>query len=145
MDRLLEYAAKHPFLVGGTVLLALAALAYEISRARSGGQAVGPMDAVRLLNQGALMLDVRTKAEFDGGHVIDAKHVPQEEIAGSAETLKKYRDKVVIACCESGMRSGAAARVLRAQGFTKVVNLRGGLQSWRAENLPLVKGGAKDK
>jgi rhodanese-related sulfurtransferase len=43
------------------------------------------------------------------------------------------------------MRSGAAARVLRAQGFTKVVNLRGGLQSWRAENLPLVKGGAKDK
>ena len=145
MDRLLEYAARHPFLVGGTVLLALAAVAYEISRGRSGGQAVGPMDAVRLLNQGALMLDVRTKAEYDGGHVIDAKHVPQDEIAQSAETLKKYRDKVVIACCESGMRSGAAARVLRAQGFTKVVNLRGGLQSWRAENLPLVKGSTKDK
>ena len=145
MDRLLEYAAKHPFLVGGTVLLALAAAAYEISRGRSGGQAVGPMVAVRLLNQGALMLDVRTKAEFDGGHVIDARHVPQDEIAQSAETLKKYRDKVVIACCESGMRSGAAARVLRAQGFTKVVNLRGGLQSWRAENLPLVKGSTKDK
>lgn len=145
MDRLLEYAARHPFLVGGTVLLALAALAYEISRGRSGGQAVGPLDAVRLLNQGALVLDVRTKAEFDGGHIIDAKHVPQDEIAQSAETLKRYREKVVIACCESGMRSGAAARVLRAQGFTKVVNLRGGLQSWRAENLPLVKGGAKDK
>ena len=145
MDRLLEYAARHPFLVGGTVLLALSAVAYEISRGRSGGQAVGPMDAVRLLNQGALMLDVRTKAEYDGGHVIDAKHVPQDEIAQSAETLKKYRDKVVIACCESGMRSGAAARVLRAQGFTKVVNLRGGLQSWRAENLPLVKGSTKDK
>jgi rhodanese-related sulfurtransferase len=140
MDRLLEYATRHPFLVGGTVLLALAAVAYEISRARSGGQSVGPMDAVRLLNQGALMLDVRTKAEFDGGHVIDARHVPQDEIAKSAETLKKYREKVVIACCESGMRSGAAARVLRAQGFTQVVNLRGGLQSWRAENLPLVKG-----
>jgi rhodanese-related sulfurtransferase len=103
------------------------------------------MDAVRLLNQGALMLDVRSKAEFDGGHVIDARHVPQDEIAKSAETLKKYREKVVIACCESGMRSGAAARVLRAQGFTQVVNLRGGLQSWRAENLPLVKGSAKDK
>jgi rhodanese-related sulfurtransferase len=43
------------------------------------------------------------------------------------------------------MRSGAAARLLRGQGFTKVVNLQGGLQAWRAENLPLVKGGAKGK
>jgi rhodanese-related sulfurtransferase len=100
---------------------------------------------VRLLNQGALLLDVRSKAEFDVGHVLDAKHVPQDELAQSAETLKKYRDKVVVACCESGMRSGAAARVLRAQGFTKVVNLQGGLQAWRAENLPLVRADAKGK
>jgi rhodanese-related sulfurtransferase len=145
MDRLLEYAARHPFLVGGTVLLFLAAVAYEYSRARSGGESVGPLDAVRLLNQGALMLDVRTRAEYEGGHIIDARHIPQDEIAQSAETLKKYRDKVVVACCESGARSGAAARVLRAQGFAKVVNLRGGLQAWRAENLPLVKGSGKDK
>ena len=85
-------------------------------------------------------------AEFDSGHILDARHVPQEEIAQSAETLKRFKDKVVIVCCESGMRSGAAARVLQAQGFTKVVNLRGGLQAWRAENLPLVKdGGGKSK
>lgn len=145
MDRLLEYAARHPFLVGGTLLLFLAALAYEVSRARAGGESVGPLDAVRLLNQGALMLDVRTRAEYEGGHIIDARHIPQDEIAQSAETLKKYRDKVVVACCESGARSGAAARVLRAQGFAKVVNLRGGLQAWRAENLPLVKGSGKDR
>lgn len=145
MQRLLEYASQHPLLVGGTVALFIASLAYEFSRARSGGQSVGPMDAVRLLNQGALLLDVRSKAEFDSGHVLDAKHVPQEELAKSSETLKKYRDKVVVACCESGMRSGAAARVLRAQGFAKAVNLQGGLQAWRAENLPLVRTDAKGK
>jgi rhodanese-related sulfurtransferase len=43
------------------------------------------------------------------------------------------------------MRSGAASRVLQAQGFTKVVNLRGGLQAWRADSLPLVKSDAKAK
>ena len=44
------------------------------------------------------------------------------------------------------MRSSAAARVLQAQGFTNVVNLRGGVQAWRTENLPLVKeGGGKSK
>ena len=140
MDRLLEYVARHPFLVGGTAVLALAVIAYEVSRTRSGGQAVGPMDAVRLMNQGALLVDVRSREEFDGGHVLDARHLPQEEVAGAGESLKKYRDKPVIVCCESGMRSGAAARVLKAQGFAKVVNLRGGLAAWRTENLPLVKG-----
>ena len=140
MDRLLEYIARHPFLVGGTAVLALAVIAYEVSRARSGGQAVGPMDAVRLMNQGALLVDVRSREEFEGGHVLDARHLPQEEVAGAAESLKKYRDKPVIVCCESGMRSGAAARVLKAQGFAKVVNLRGGLAAWRGDNLPLVKG-----
>ena len=145
MERLLEYATRHPFLTGGTVALALAVLAYEISRARSGGQSVGPMDAVRLMNQGALMLDVRSQAEYDAGHILDSRHVPQDQLATSAESLKKYREKVVVTCCESGMRSGAAARVLKAQGFTKVVNLQGGLQAWRAENLPIVKKDSKGK
>jgi rhodanese-related sulfurtransferase len=146
MDRLLEYAARHPLLAGGTVLLALAVAAYEFSRARSGGQSVAPTEAVRLMNQGAALVDVRSKAEFDSGHILDARHVPQDEVAQAAETLKRFKDKVVIVCCESGMRSGAAARVLQGQGFTKVVNLRGGLQAWRTENLPLVKdSGGKNK
>jgi rhodanese-related sulfurtransferase len=141
MDRLLEYVTRHPILVGGTAALAIAVLVYEISRARNAGQAVGPLDAVRLLNQGALLLDVRSRAEF----VIDARHLPQEDVAGSVESLKKYREKVVITCCETGTRSSAAARVLKAQGFTKVVNLRGGLAAWRGENLPLLKSDAKGK
>jgi rhodanese-related sulfurtransferase len=145
MERLLEYVANHPFLAGGTLALVLAALAYEASRARSGGESVGPMDAVRLMNQGALLLDVRSQAEFDAGHIREARHVPQDQLASSGEALKKYKEKVVVACCESGLRSGAAARVLRTQGFTKVANLRGGLQAWRAENLPLVKGADKGK
>jgi rhodanese-related sulfurtransferase len=103
------------------------------------------MDAVRLINQGAVLVDVRSQAEFDAGHIRDARHLPQEQVAGAAESLKKFKDKVIVACCESGMRSGAAARVLRTQGFGKVVNLRGGLQAWRAENLPLVKSGDKGK
>ena len=41
------------------------------------------------------------------------------------------------------MSGAAAARVLRSQGYTKVANLRGGLQAWRAENLPLVRSDAK--
>ena len=110
------------------------------------GRPSSPTEAVRLMNQGAVLVDVRSQAEFDSGHILDARHVPQDQVAQAAETLKRFKDKVVIMCCESGMRSSAAARVLQAQGFTNVVNLRGGVQAWRAENLPLVKeGGGKSR
>jgi rhodanese-related sulfurtransferase len=132
-------------LVGATVLLALAALAYEWSRARAGGQSIGPTDAVRLMNQGALVLDVRPRDQYDAGHVIDARNVPSGDLPQSIETLKKYRDKPVVTCCDTGLTAGAAARTLRDQGFTKVASLRGGLQAWRAENLPLVRSSAKGR
>ena len=127
MERFLEYVAQHPVLVGGTAALALAVAAYEVSQLRDGGKNVSPAEAVGLLNHGALLLDVRSKDEFDAGHVIDARHLPQAELSDGLEKFAKFRDKVVITFCESGMRSGGAARALRAAGFTKVVNLRGGL------------------
>ena len=57
--------------------------------------------------------------------------------------MKKYKDKPVVVYCENGFASATAARALNALGFTKVVTLRGGLQSWRQENLPLVKADGK--
>src|SRR4051812_43289562 len=112
MERLVEYASRHLILVGGTVALALVLAAYEFSKARSGGRSVGPTQAVQLMNQGALLLDVRALAEYQSGHIIDARHVPQEQLAQAADTLKRFKDKVVIVCCETGARSGAAARTL---------------------------------
>jgi rhodanese-related sulfurtransferase len=65
--------------------------------------------------------------------VIDARNVPSADLSQSVETLKKYREKPVLTCCETGMTASAAARTLREQGFSKVASLRGGLQAWRAE------------
>ncbi len=146
MQQILDYITRHPLLVGVTAAVALASLVYELSRARTaGGQSVGPAEAVRLLNQGAVMLDVRTREQFDTGHVIDARNVPAGELDGAAESLKRLREKVVIACCDTGLASAGVARALRALGFTKVATLRGGLQNWKAENLPLVKSDAKSR
>ena len=146
MQQILDYITRHPLLVGVTAAVALASLVYELSRARTaGGQSVGPAEAVRLLNQGAVMLDVRTREQFDTGHVIDARNVPAADVDGAAESLKRLREKVVIACCENGLASAGVARALRALGFTQVATLRGGLQNWKAENLPLVKSDAKNR
>jgi rhodanese-related sulfurtransferase len=144
MNRFFEYVVHHPFLVSAAAILAVLAIVIELRQRARGSSAVAPADAVRLANSGALMLDVRESQEYEAGHIIEARHLPAAELAAKAETLlKKYKEKPVVVYCESGTASGAAARTLRAGGFNKVVTLRGGLQSWRQENLPLVKGAAR--
>jgi rhodanese-related sulfurtransferase len=98
---------------------------------------------VRLQNSGALLVDVRDSKDYEAGHIIEARHIPAAEIASRAESLKKFKEKPVIVYCDAGFTSAGAARQLRASGFTKVVTLSGGLNSWRQENLPLVKGAAR--
>jgi glutaredoxin 3 len=119
MQQLFEYVIRHPLLTGATLLVALAKLAYEASRARGGGQAVGPNEAVRLLNQGAVMLDVRPRDQFDAGHVIEAQR--RAPTGRGSEAIRPDKADHVL---RTGMSGAAAARVLRSQGYTKVANLR---------------------
>jgi rhodanese-related sulfurtransferase len=143
MNRFYEYVVHHPFLVAAAAILAVLAIVIELRQRAKGSSAVAPADAVRLANSGALLLDVRQGQEYEAGHIIEARNLPAAELAAKAETLKKYKEKPIVVYCESGTASGTAARTLRAGGFNKVVTLRGGLQSWRQENLPLVKGAAR--
>lgn len=143
MNRLLEYTLNHPFLVAAAAILFILTLVMELRQRGRGSSAVGTNDAIRLANSGAGILDVRSAEDYQAGHIIDARHVPAAELASRAESLKKYKDKPLIVYCENGFASAAAARALKEQGFTKVATLRGGLQGWRQENLPLVKGEGK--
>nr|WP_294894227.1 rhodanese-like domain-containing protein [uncultured Pedobacter sp.] len=77
-------------------------------------------DYKELLQRGAQLIDVRTKAEFQGGHIKGAINLPLQTLHGDLAKLKK--DKPVIACCASGMRSASAKSLLKAQGFTEVYN-----------------------
>lgn len=143
MNRLLEYTINHPFLVAAAAILAVLAVVIEIRQRGRGSTQVVPNDAVRLINSGALVLDVRDAKDYEAGHITDARSVPAAEIANRAESFKKHKEKPVLVYCESGYGSAAAAKALRAQGFSKVATLRNGLQGWRQENLPLVKGNAR--
>ena len=142
MNRLLEYTTHHPFLIAAAAILAVLAIVIELRERAKGSSMIGAPDAVRLVNAGALVVDVRDTKDYEAGHIIDSRSIPAGEIATRAETLKKYKEKPVVLCCESGFTSASAAKTLRAQGFNKVATLRGGLRSWRQENLPLIKGAA---
>jgi rhodanese-related sulfurtransferase len=119
MDRLLEYISHHPWYAGGLAVAALLVIVYELRTRNENQSAVSPQDLVRLMNQGALVIDL--------------------QILKAGDTLKKQKEKVLVVYDDTGSLGASAVRQLTAQGFTKAFNLRGGISAWRAENLPLSK------
>jgi rhodanese-related sulfurtransferase len=140
MERLIEYAGHHTLLAAAAVVMALVVAAYEMRARAHNVAAASPQDVIRLMNQSALVLDIRPQEAFASGHVTGARHMPSDQIATAGETLKKQKDKPIVVYCESGPLAASAVRQLVAQGFTKVFSLRGGLAAWRTDNLPLAKG-----
>lgn len=78
------------------------------------------LDYKVLLNNGAQIIDVRTKGEFQSGHIKGSLNIPLQDLNSNLAKLKK--DKPVITCCASGMRSASAKNVLKAKGFSDVHN-----------------------
>lgn len=106
-------------LVFGLVGLLVATLLfrYWMRRGRVSGD-----DARRLVERGALLVDVRTPGEFAGGHVGGATNVPLQELAARIGELGDPARAIVV-YCHSGMRSRMAATLLRRSGFTGVADL----------------------
>jgi rhodanese-related sulfurtransferase len=143
MQRLIEYISQHYFLVIGAAAAALAVTIYEVRERTQAFAGLSAPQAVRLMNQGAIVLDLRTKAAYDAGHIGDARNVPAAELESQADSLKKWRDKSVITYCDTGVSGASSARALTKLGFTKVFNLQGGVNAWVKDNLPLVKTSLK--
>lgn len=81
-----------------------------------------------LMKNGAQIIDVRTPAEYKGGHIKNSQNIPLQTLTQNLNKIRK--DKPVITCCASGMRSASAKNILSNNGFTEVYN--GG--SWNALN-----------
>ena len=83
---------------------------------------LGPKtDYGELIKQGAIILDVRSKGEFAGGHIKNAINIPVEQLGNNLAKLKD-KNKCIVCCCASGMRSGSAKRMLEAKGYNAVFN-----------------------
>lgn len=80
-----------------------------------------PVDYAQLVKNGAVILDVRSKAEYAGGHIKGSLNIAVDQLSGNLNRLKN-KEQAVITCCASGMRSGAAKNILKSNGFTQVHN-----------------------
>jgi hydroxyacylglutathione hydrolase len=81
------------------------------------------------------VIDVRGAAEWDAGHIPDARHHFLGDLPASSDELP--RDLPIVLHCQGGTRASIAASLLQAKGFTNVATLRGGMDAWEAADLPV--------
>ncbi len=83
---------------------------------------LGPKtDYKALVNAGALILDVRSKGEYATGHIKGSLNIPVDQLSAQVAKLGD-KNKVIITCCASGMRSASAKSILQSKGFSSVHN-----------------------
>lgn len=83
---------------------------------------IGPkVDMAELVKQGAIILDVRTKAEYAGGAIQKSINIPLDQLSSNLGKLKD-KNTPIITCCASGMRSASAKQILKSNGFSNVHN-----------------------
>jgi rhodanese-related sulfurtransferase len=102
---------------------------------------VSIVQARALLDDGAVLVDVRTNQEWNAGHAPVARHLSLESLGRGASGLRQER--VVVTICRTGARSTQAARMLASKGYT-VASVRGGMYAWQRSGGPVVaKNGRK--
>lgn len=137
MAQWIEFIANHYLLVAAFFIILGALL---VTESRKSGQGVSPQAAVQLMNKSnAIVLDVRSVNEFKEGHIVDAINIPFAELSKRLGELDTYRKLPIIVTCAIGQHSGMAGRQLTDAGFEQVIRLSGGISSWRAASLPVIK------
>ncbi|MHB1673614.1 MAG: rhodanese-like domain-containing protein [Acidobacteriaceae bacterium] len=101
------------------IILAVVAVIYLLKRS---GQ-ISHKDARAHLENGALVIDVRTSGEFNSGHLPKAINLPLDEIEAKLPRRVKDKSQALLLHCQSGMRSGMAKKKLKSLGYVNAFNL----------------------
>jgi rhodanese-related sulfurtransferase len=140
MEAIFAYAAGHPLLFGGMLLMFAIVFGYEMRVARRKGSDASPAEAVALINAGAQPIDLRAAAQFEKAHILDARNIPLGDLDQHLPSLQKLQERGMLLYCDTGGTSLKAAETLKSKGLSGIRTLQGGLTAWRAENLPVFSG-----
>ena len=114
-------------LVGTFAALLIALL---VTESRRGARPVSIHEATQLINrENAMVLDLRSNAEFSSGHINDALNIPYTALTSRIEELNKYKERPIILVCKMGPHSKAVSKKLMQAGLD-VRRLQGGMMEW---------------
>lgn len=104
-------------------------------------QQVEPQVLLKMIQdqQAPFILDVRSKEEFQAGHVKGAVNISYDLLETKSGQLDSYKDKPIVIYCRSGRRAQVAMKILQKKGFKQLVDLRGHMNLWMQREYPLVR------
>ncbi|MEJ2258259.1 MAG: rhodanese-like domain-containing protein [Woeseiaceae bacterium] len=140
MDKFLEFTGNNPLLVSGLLISFFIVVIFELRRKAGGMINVETSDAVKLINNDAVVIDLRSAESFGRGHIVNARNVTADEVDTKVPGFAKDKSKPVIAVCDSGMSSTRTVNALRKLGYESAYGLKGGMNGWVQEGLPVVTG-----
>ena len=122
--------------------IALIGIATLLSVSIASAEALPEIDvaaaAAQIQDEQIKVLDVREPAEFATGVIQGAVLIPLGQVEKRIGELDGLKDRPMLVVCGSGGRSAQAIKVLSKYGFTKLTNIKGGMNAWRKANLPVV-------
>ena len=140
MDKFLEFSGNHVLLVSALMVSFFVLVFFELRRKASGLVNVEAIDAVKLINNDAVVLDIRSAEAYSRGHIVNARNIPRDELDAKLDQLQKYKETPIVAVCDAGVTTTGVVNKLRAAGFQSVFGLKGGMSGWGQAGLPVVTG-----
>jgi rhodanese-related sulfurtransferase len=137
MNLLLEFIAQQWMLTSALAVLLVLLAMHE---SRKGAKSVTPQELSNLVNKkDGVLIDLRDKAEYNAGHIVDSIHISAAQFASHLSELGKYKNRPVVLICKFGQHAGSVSKQMKAAGFEEVYKLGGGIAEWQNSQLPLVK------
>ncbi len=116
------------------------AIFYELRRKANGLVNIEAADVVKLINNNALVLDLRSAETYGRGHIVNARNLSADEVASKVPGLAPDKSTPVVAVCDNGVSSNRTVMALRKLGYETVFGLKGGMNGWIQAGLPVVTG-----
>lgn len=136
MEQFIEFATNHWMMVGTFAILLILWLGYEFT---TGNKAISNQQATLLVNrEDGVFLDIRDRGDFRSGHIAGSVNISMASLKDRMGELEKYKAKPVIVVCKMGNSASMAVSELQKAGFEKAAVMRGGMNAWQNDNLPVV-------
>ena len=130
MDKLLEFTSNNTLLVLALMISFFVVVFTELRRKASGMVNVEAIEAVKLINNDAVIIDLRSVDAFAKGHIVNARNIPSDELEAKMNNLEAIKSKSIVAVCDAGITTTKAVTALRAAGFDSAYGLKGGMSGW---------------
>ena len=132
---LINFLIEHYYLSGPLLIVIVLLI---ISNAKKGGIKISTQQLISPCNQDkALLIDLRDSESFKNGSITNSLNIPSNDLIRRSNEINQ-KEKSIVLICEMGSVSPNSGELLQKEGFEDILILKGGINQWKMDNLPLV-------